>query len=188
MTPRELEEYRALRATIRERGTTRVWLFVLGLTLWAALTLATAAVTSTMPLATLLPLLVLAALFEALFALHTGVERIGRYLQVFYEGDDETRQWEHVAMSFGANTHLRLPDPLFPSIFLIATLGNFVPALLGGPLPIEVTIVGALHIVFGLRIVLAQRLSRRQRAADLARFTDVMNTAQAKPGDGASLT
>ena len=31
MTPRELEEYRALRETIRERGTARVWIFVVGL-------------------------------------------------------------------------------------------------------------------------------------------------------------
>ena len=30
MTARELEEYRALRATIRERGTARVWIFVVG--------------------------------------------------------------------------------------------------------------------------------------------------------------
>jgi len=29
MTPRELEEYRALRHTIRERGTARVWIFVI---------------------------------------------------------------------------------------------------------------------------------------------------------------
>ena len=36
------------------------------------------------PVATLLPLVLLAACFEAIFALHTGVERIGRYLQVFY--------------------------------------------------------------------------------------------------------
>ncbi len=30
MTGRDVEEYTALRATIRERGTTRVWLFVVG--------------------------------------------------------------------------------------------------------------------------------------------------------------
>src|SRR5439155_3058751 len=75
MTGRDAEEYRALRATIRERGTTRVWLFVVGLAVWAALVVATAALAA-LPIATLLPLLLLAAVFEAVFALHVGVERI----------------------------------------------------------------------------------------------------------------
>jgi len=88
MTARELEEYTALRTTIRERGTTRVWIFLVGIIAWAALTTATAALASS-PLAVLLPLLILAATFEAVYALHVGVERIGRYLQVFYESDDD---------------------------------------------------------------------------------------------------
>jgi len=77
------EEYRALRATIRERGTARVCLFAGGFAAWGALTLAAATMAST-PLATLLPLLVLAALFEAIYAptsgrahrpLHSGLPR-----------------------------------------------------------------------------------------------------------------
>ena len=86
MTARDHEEYRALRATIRERGTARVCIFAGGIVAWAAVTITTAAMAST-PLATLLPLLVLAAAFEVVFALHIGVERIGRYLQVFHETD-----------------------------------------------------------------------------------------------------
>ena len=35
ITPRELEEYRALRATIAARGTARIWIFVAGLIAWA---------------------------------------------------------------------------------------------------------------------------------------------------------
>ena len=89
MTPREIEEYRALRATIRERSTARLWIVLAGLTAWAALTLATAALAE-LPIATLLPLLVLALTFEIVFALHTGVERVGRYIQVFFE-DAERR-------------------------------------------------------------------------------------------------
>src|SRR5690349_11073526 len=76
MTARELEEYSALRATIRERGTARVWIFLAGLAVWAALTITTAAL-ATLPIASLLPLLMLAGAFEAVFALHTGVERVG---------------------------------------------------------------------------------------------------------------
>src|SRR3954470_4153172 len=77
MTSRELEEYRALRDTIRERGTARHWIVVVGFGLWGALALAVA-VLAAPPVATLLPLLVLAVVFEAIFAIHTGVERVGR--------------------------------------------------------------------------------------------------------------
>ena len=98
-TPRELQEYTELRATIRERGTARVWIFVIGIVAWSALAVATAALAA-LPVATLLPLLVLDAVFEAIFGLHTGVERIGRYLQVMLEHDDRPG-WEEVAMAFG---------------------------------------------------------------------------------------
>ena len=111
MTPRELEEYSALRATIRERGTARVWVFLAGLAIWAALTVATAALAS-LPVATLLPLLTLAATFEIVFALHTGVERIGRYIQVFFEAPGE-RSWEHTAMAYGRMFPGGGSDPLF---------------------------------------------------------------------------
>src|SRR5207247_2274041 len=95
MTATEQEQYRALRATVRERGTMRVWIFVAGVIGWAALTVATAALIAP-PVATLIPLLVLAATFEAVYALHVGVERVGRYLEVFF--DDA---WESAAMAFG---------------------------------------------------------------------------------------
>lgn len=171
MTPRELEEYRALRATIRERGTTRIWLMAAGLAGWAALVLATAT-TMTLPVATLLPLLILAAVFEGIVSLHIGVERVGRYLQVFYERDGEAgdRRWEHVAMAFGKDAAKGTPDPIFSGFFLLATVWNFVPAVLAGALPIEWAVVGTTHVVFLLRIISARRLVRRQRASDLARF------------------
>ena len=35
MTPREVQEYTALRATIRERGTARIWVFLALLVAWA---------------------------------------------------------------------------------------------------------------------------------------------------------
>src|SRR5262245_51277 len=84
VTPSEQEQYRALRATIRERGTARVCVFLGGVAVWAAIAVTTGAI-SAPPIATLVPLLMLAATFEAVFALHVGVERVGRYLAVFYE-------------------------------------------------------------------------------------------------------
>lgn len=174
MTPRELEEYRELRATIRERGTTRVWVFLAGLVAWAALTIATAALAS-LPVATLLPLLVLAAAFEAVFALHIGVERIGRYVQVYLE---DGAGWEHAAMAFGRPLTGGRTDPLFSAFFLVAAILNFVPALFATPLqPTEWSVLGVAHLFVIARIVFARVVSARQRAADLQRFQELKRSS-----------
>ena len=120
MTPREIEEYRALRETIRERGTTRVWVVLVGTTVWAAMATATA-VYLPRAISTLAPLLILATTFEIVVALHVGVERIGRYIQVFFEGQDAG--WESRAMSFGRTFPQLGPDALFSLQFLLATRG-----------------------------------------------------------------
>jgi hypothetical protein len=164
MTPRELEEYRALRATIRERGTARVWIVVGGLVGWAGLVVATASL-ATLPVATLLPLLVLAGTFEAVFALHVGVERVGRYLQVFFED-----QWEAAAMAFGRTAVGGPADPMFAFVFIVAALVNFVPVLVAEPAAVEVEVIGAAHLVVVARILVARRYAGRQRALDLERF------------------
>src|SRR5882672_9445188 len=177
MTARELVEFRNLRATIRERGTARVYIFAGGIAAWGALAIATAALAST-PLATLLPLLVLAGAFEAVFALHVGVERIGRYLQVFY--DD---RWEHAAMAFGAPLAGTGTDPLFILFFGLATICNFAPVLLAAPVPVELAVIGGAHALFLGRLVVARRAAGRQRAADLERFRSIK-----EKGDGSHFT
>ncbi len=174
MTSREVEEYRALRETIRERSTARIWVFLAGLVGWGALTIATAALAS-LPVATFLPLLILAATFEGVFSLHVAVERIGRYIQVFLESDGG---WEHVAMAVGKPLKGTSSDPLFTAHFIIAVILNIVPALLAQPVAIEVTVVLAVHLLVVVRIVLARRVATHQRAADLKRFTD-LRAAQA---------
>ena len=172
MTPRELEEYRTLRSTIRERGTAQVCLFVAGMAAWAALSLTTTALMAT-PMATFLPLLMLAATFEAVFALHIGVERVGRYLQVFHEAPDERASWETTAMAFGPPPRGTATDPLFIVCFAIATVLNFAPVLLVSPVPVELVVIGAAHLVFLVRMMAARSAAARQRAADLARFTEI---------------
>jgi cbb3-type cytochrome oxidase subunit 3 len=77
-------EYETLRATIRERGTMRICLVLGGMVAWAALVPALLLAQLT-GVVILVPLLVLATTFELNFFVHTGVERIGRYLQVFFE-------------------------------------------------------------------------------------------------------
>jgi hypothetical protein len=169
MATHQQEEYRALRLTISQRGTAKVWVLVVGIIGWAALTMATAALAS-LPVATFLPLLVLAVTFEAIFSLHVGVERIGRYIQVFHE---EPTGWEHTAMAFGRPLKGTGTDPLFVAHFLIAAMLNIVPALLAEPVRLELIVVGSAHMLFALRVVLARHSASRQRAADLKRFEDM---------------
>lgn len=172
-------EYEAMRAAIRERGTGRMLLVPVAFIGWAALTIAAAAVI-TVALGTLVPLLVLAATFEAVFALHVNVERIGRYLQAFHETDEG---WEHVVMAYGE----RFPgaggsDPLFTRLFIFAASVNFFPAALGGE-PWEVVAIGACHFGFIYRVRRAQSIAASLRADDLKRF-EALRSAQ--PGAHAS--
>jgi hypothetical protein len=171
MTPRELEEYKALRATIRERGTARVCLFVAGIAVWAALVVALTVLT-VLPAAGFLTLFFLASTFEAVFTLHVGVERIGRYLQVFHEAPDDRASWEAAAMAFGPPRGAST-DPLFIVSFAIATVLNFAPVLLAAPHAAELAGIGAAHLAFLARMMVARRAAGGQRAADLARFKEM---------------
>jgi len=177
MTPREQVEYSELRATIRERGTARVWIFVVGMVAWGGLATATSALAAT-PVATLLPLLVAASAFEAVFALHVGVERIGRYLQVFYERDAGEARWEHAAMGFGRPRGTVGADALFFTPFLLAALFNLVPALIVQPTPPELIFIGGAHALFVVRLVAARQGARKQRAVDLARFQEIRDATR----------
>lgn len=170
MTPREIEEYRSLRATIRERGTQRVWIALSGLFAWAAMTILVAAFVP-LPVAALVPLLVLATTFECVFAVHTAVERIGRYLQVFYEeGDDSQAKWEHQAMAYGRMFPGGGPDPLLVTSFSMAAIFNFIPVVLANAIPVEYIVVGSVHLLVLVRLFQARRQAGRQRAVDLERF------------------
>jgi hypothetical protein len=159
------EEFAALRATIRERGTIRMILLPVTFGLWAGAAVATTAAIQ-LPIAALVPLLVLAAGFESIYALHINVERIGRYLQVFHEPDGG---WEHVAMTFGERFPGRGPDALFSTLFLIATALNFLPIALGGAMP-EIVAAGLLHLVLAVHIGTARSRASQQRKIDLERF------------------
>ena len=177
MTPRALEEFKALRDTVRSRGTARVWVFLAGLVGWGALTIATASLAA-LPVATFLPLLIISITFEAVFSLHVGVERIGRYIQVFLE--DDGNGWEHVAMALGP---LLAASPIrCHRYFILATLLNIVPAILAQPVPLEVGVVAACNLVFVARPGEARRVTparRRSRA-----FTELKDKAGKAGGPG----
>ena len=163
-----LREYEALRETIRQRGTIRMALVPAIFVGWAATAVATGAVI-TVAVSTLVPLLILVAGFEAIFALHMNVERIGRYLQVFHEQDGG---WENVAAAYGRRfPGSGLPDPLFAQIFVFAISVNFLPVVLGFEHAVELVIVLIPHLIAVYRVRMARGASTRQRTEDLERFT-----------------
>lgn len=172
MPDRPGEEYAALRATIRQRGTARVYVFALGLASWAALTL-TSVILVVPPVTTIVPLLVLAGTFEAVFGLHTGVERIGRYLLVFH--DD---RWERAAGLFGQPAGAPRSDALLTAPFLLAALANLVPLLSTTPIVQELVIVIGAHAAFGVRVLRARTAARRQRSVDTERFRQLREEIQ----------
>ena len=136
---------------------------------WAGTAVATAAVI-TVAVSTLVPLLILVAGFEAVFALHVNVERIGRYLEVFHESESGPG-WEHTASLFAQRFPAAGLDPLFGRLFVLATSVNFLPAALGWENMAELVILAALHLVFINRVRLARTFVITQRVEDLRRFT-----------------
>jgi hypothetical protein len=115
---------------------------------------------------------VLLAGFEAIHALHVGVERVGRYLQVFYENGSDGPLWESAAMRFGPGLPGAGVDPLFTSVFVGATLVNV--AILTAPFHTvwDGVAVGA-HAAFLVRAGRARRAAAQQRAVDLETFTAI---------------
>jgi hypothetical protein len=152
-----LEEYRSLRRTVQQRGTIRIVVALATWSVWAALAFA-GWTNGLPPMAGLLSLIVLFGGFELMLSLHTGVERIGRYLQIAYEtGLTSPPAWEHVAMGMGGRW--LSPgglDPLFSGVFLTAALVNALPAVAGGSMT-EVAAAVVVHIAFGLRVLIARR-------------------------------
>lgn len=167
-------EYQALRDTIRERGTVRMCAVLGGLIAWGVLAIGLL-IAELEGAVALVPFLVLAATFEINFFIHTGVERIGRYLQVFHEEREGAAGWETVAMSYGAKFPSGL-DPLFSAIFAAAAALNFVSSIaVAGRRPWWIVFSLAGHLAFGYRIVSARKLARAQRALDLDRFRNLAN-------------
>jgi hypothetical protein len=122
------------------------------------------------PVASLFSLAVLVAGFEAIHALHVGVERIGRYLQVFHEGEDVGPKWETTAFAVGPALPGGGVDPLFTPVFACAVIINLIPALIPSPTWLEMLVVGAFHVVVLVRLVRARGAATRQRAVELESY------------------
>lgn len=174
-------EYLVLRQTIARRGALRPILALAGLAMWAAV-LTAVLVLVPVPVAASIPLLLLLVTFEVIRPLHFGAERIGRYLQVFYEeaGNpgralSDTPSWERVAMSLGAVPGVG-GHPLFVPVFLIATAINYLAVVLPDPVSIELTVMAVPHLAFIGWLVAGDRAMRGQRALELARLRALKDT------------
>jgi hypothetical protein len=143
------------------------------------------------PLAAVIPLATLVATFEVIRPLHFGAERIGRYLQVFYEEAGlepgaplAAPAWERTAFLFGATVPGAAGHPLFLPLFVLATIVNTLAVMQPGPTNVELAIGGSLHVAFIAWLTRADRAMRGQRRRELTRFRELHGSAQtARPGE-----
>ena len=176
-------EYLVLRKTIADRGAIRPILVLAGMAIWAVLLIAELSLVP-FPVAAAIPLIALVVTFEVIRPLHFGAERIGRYVQVFYEEDGDTGRplsdtpsWERTAMSFGAVPGVG-GHPLFVPVFFLATAINYLGVILPGPVLIEMGAMALPHLAFVAWLVAADRAMRRQRAIELARMRELYKQSQ----------
>lgn len=161
-------EYSSLRRTIAVRGTVRVLLLPATLAVWAAFGLLVL-LYSDLPVASLMSLAFLAGGFEAIHALHVGVERIGRYLQVYYENPSGPR-WETTVLALGPGLPGGGTDPLYSAVFILTAFVNLLPALGQRPTALELLVIGAMHALFVVRVIRTRGAAARQRAVELESF------------------
>lgn len=171
-------EFTALRATIASRGTVRMVLLPVVVIAWASLAIIVL-LFGDLPVAALPPLAILVAGFEATNALHVGVERIGRFLQVFYEGAPGAPAWETTAMAAAPRLRGSGVDPLFTVVFASAAILNMTTALVPEPTPLETLMIGGFHAAFLVRIARARHVAGSQRARDLRAFQETRSAEDA---------
>jgi hypothetical protein len=162
-------EFTVLRQTIAIRGTARMVIVPVTCLGWALLTVLLLLYGGP-PFGSLVSLAVLIGGFEAVHALHVGAERIGRYLQVYYEALPDGPRWETAVMTVGPALPGGGIDPLFSVVFTGVAMINMVPALLPPVTRIELGVVAVLHAGFIFRVVRARLAASKQRAVELESF------------------
>ena len=180
MSPSQ-SEFTVLRQTIATRGTVRMALLPLTVIGWTSITVALLHGGLTVqPMLSLVSLSVLVGGFEAIHALNVGVERIGRYLQVYYEGIADGPTWETTAMAVGPGLPGGGIDPLFTVVF--AALAALNLALVFPELHAikAYAVVLPVHAIFWIRVGRARWAAAGQRAMDLETFRAIKSTQDAK--------
>jgi hypothetical protein len=161
-----VHEYAAMRQAIAQRGQMKATVALVGFLGWAALWTAGFALISDVR-APAVSLAVLWATFEIIRPLHIGAERLGRYLQVFYETPGQVPAWEHTAMALGAAVPGAAGHPLYIPLFVGATLLNATALWLDGPLAFDGALMLGPHLALLWWLWRADRAMRRQRTDDL---------------------
>ena len=181
MSPSQ-SEFTVLRQSIAARGTVRMALLPVTVIGWTSITAALLHGGLTLqPMLSLVSLSVLVGGFEAIHALDVGVERIGRYLQVYYEGTAEGPTWETTAMAVGPGLPGGGIDPLFTVVFAALAGLNLVLVF---PELHEIkayVVVLPVHAIFWIRVGRARWAAAGQRAMDLETFRAIKSTQDAKP-------
>jgi hypothetical protein len=170
-----LSEFTVLRQTIAVRGTVRMALLPLTVLGWTAVAVAMLHEerNTVSPLLSLVSLSVLIGGFEAIHALNVGVERIGRYLQVYYEGNADGPWWETTAMAAGPGLPGGGIDPLFTVMFTALLALNLTLTFPDLRTTTEYAVVLPVHAIFLIRLIRARGAAARQRAVDLETFRAV---------------
>jgi hypothetical protein len=173
-------EFTVLRQTIAARGTVRMALLPVTVIGWTATTAALLDGGTAIPaLLSLVSLSVLVCGFEAIHALNVGVERIGRYLQVYYEATASAEatasqaagpSWETTAMAVGPGLPGGGIDPLFSVVFSALTGLNLALAFPDLRIITDYVVVLPVHAIFWIRLIRARGAAARQRAVDLETF------------------
>ena len=172
MSPSQ-SEFTVLRQTIAARGTVRMVLLPVTVIGWTSITAALLQGLTVPGLLPLVPLSVLIAGFEAIHALNVGVERIGRYLQVYYEGRVDGPMWETTAMSVGPGLPGGGIDPLFAVVFIAVSALNLALAAPELRTMTEIVTIVPVHAIFWIRVIRARGAAARQRAVDLETYRAV---------------
>lgn len=175
MSP-SLSEFTVLRQTVALRGTVRIALLpvtVIGWTVTVTVALLYLEGTAAGALPALVSLSVLVGGFESIHALNVGVERIGRYLQVYYEGKADGPTWETTAMAVGPGLPGGGIDPLFTVVFAALTGLNLALAFPHLGSMTDYAVVLPVHAIFWIRMIRARGAAARQRAVDLETFRAV---------------
>lgn len=182
MSPRQ-SEFTVLRQTIAMRGTVRMVLLPLTVLGWTlAVALLDLGASTQKPLLGLVSLSVLVAGFEGIHALNVGVERIGRYLQVYYEGEPGGPTWETTAMSVGPGLPGGGIDPLFTVVIAALTGLNLALSFPTLDATRDFAVVLPVHVIFWIRIIRARGAAARQRAVDLETFRAIRSSQEPPKG------
>jgi len=188
----QLEEFRALRATIRDRAIARVILLAISWVGWAAIATAIMLVLPATPLLAL-PLVLVLAAFEVNLVAVRATDRICDYLRVVFEERRAVPGWETASADLARRHPAATADPLFFWIFVAVLCANYLcvvvavgetadPSARVREDSLDLAVATVLHGAVLLRFVLARRGLVSGRAGELER----LRTAIHDQGDGVS--